>query len=77
MSRPQSVIRKHAYALATRIGLDRQDRISLSNKVTGYDHDSWDELSDTQFQRVVDALVGWTLVDYLINHDDHGRVWVE
>lgn len=77
MTDRQTGIRKKAYVLASEIGLDRQDRISLSNMVTGFDHDSWDHLSDVQLARVVDALEGYRLVSYLLDHDDHGRVVVE
>lgn len=73
----QGDMRKCAYAKAKEFGLDRQDRISLSNLITGYDHDSWNELSDVQLGRVLDALKGYEAVAYLLNHDDHGRVFVE
>lgn len=70
-------MRRKAYALAKQIGLDRQDRISLSNMVTCFDHDSWRELSDVQLSRVLDAMSGHQLIAYLLSHDDHGRVVVE
>jgi hypothetical protein len=69
-------MRRKAYALAKDFGLDRQDRISLSNMILQMDHDSWDHLSDTQLGRVLDALEGYRLVKYLLDHDDHGRVHV-
>lgn len=77
MTTTQTGLRRLAYQRAKEIGLDRQDRISLSNKVLEYDHDSWDHLSDTQLGRVVDAMQGFLLILYLLNHDDHGRVDVE
>jgi len=67
-------MRRKAYALAKQIGLDRQDRISLSNMILCYDHDSWRHISDVQLARVLDAMEGFALVTYLLNHDDHGRV---
>lgn len=76
MPEPQTDIQRKAFAIATKIGLDRQDRISLSNMVLCMDHDSWGHLSDVQLARVLDAMEGFALITYLLNHDDHGRVEV-
>ena len=76
MTAPQSSMRRKAYALAKEFGLDRQDRISLSNLILQNDHDSWEHLSEVQLSRVLDALEGHRLVTYLLEHDDHGRVHV-
>ena len=67
-------MRRKAYALAKQIGFDQQDRISFSNLIVCFDHDSWNELSDVQLARVLDGLEGFLLVTYILNHDDHGRV---
>lgn len=67
MSTGQSSIAKKAHALAKEIGLNRQDRIDLANMILpGKTVESWVELDDADFGRVLDALEGFLLITHLL-----------
>jgi hypothetical protein len=62
---PQSPLRIRAYAAATDLGLDRNERVELSEMLLKIDVSSWRALTEEQMQRVADALEGARLVAVL------------
>lgn len=53
---PQSDRRKMAYALAKQLGLSREERHELAEFILKRDVRSWNELSDSQMERLADGL---------------------
>lgn len=62
---PQSNKRVKAYTLAKELGLDRDDRIEMAKVLLWRDITSWKQLSDSQMERILDALEGYLLVTHL------------
>lgn len=63
----QSDRRRKAYALATDIGLTRDERIALAQIVIFNEEiTSWRQLSDGQMGRLLDALEGYVYVNHML-----------
>lgn len=67
MTTEQSDLRRKAYMLAKELGLDRQARIELSNVIlpNAPEHDSWQDLTDEQLGRILDAMHGYAFIRHL------------
>lgn len=57
--------RRRAFAAADRAGLDRDERLEFAEILLKQDVESWNDLAPFDWQRIVDALDGWHLVDTL------------
>jgi len=62
------VRRRKLFALADEIGLDRDERLELAKAMLWRDIESWKHLSDTQVDRLLDALEGYEKVCWLLRN---------
>lgn len=58
--------RRKAFQIAQRLGLDRDDRLELARVLLWCDVESWKDLDDSQIRRILDALEGFALVNYIL-----------
>ncbi len=67
MSNPDVVTAKRRKAMlyASNYGLNREDRLSLSEMILRRDVDSWKSLTEPELIRVLDALEGFGLITHL------------
>lgn len=63
--RQAETLRRRAFAAADRAGLDRYERMDFAEMLLKQDVNSWGDLAPFDFQRVIDGLDGWHLVDTL------------
>lgn len=59
---PQTSKRRQCYAIAQQLGLTREERHELAEMLLKVDLNSWNGLSDSQMERIADALIGAELV---------------
>lgn len=62
---PSESKRRKCYALAKELGLTTQERHDLAQVLLRRDITSWGQLNERQYERVLDALEGFTLVQAL------------
>lgn len=58
--------RRKLYMEAKRIGLCREDRIDLARMILRRDVTSWTELNEEQTTRMLDALEGFVLINWIL-----------
>ena len=59
--------RRKLHVLADEIGLTREERIELSRALLWRDITSWSQLDDAQVVRMLDALEGYSKIDWLLS----------
>jgi hypothetical protein len=57
--------RRKIYMLARELGLTREDRIDLAEKLLWRDVESWKDLAEPEIGRMLDALEGFELISFL------------
>lgn len=58
--------RRKLYMEAKRIGLSRDDRIELAQVILRRDITSWKDLDDDQAIRMLDAIEGFALINWML-----------
>ena len=61
------------FALATQIGLTRDDRVDLAEQTLRRDITSWSELTPEETTRMLDTLTGYINVAWLMSHQPEGE----
>lgn len=64
----QDARRRKMFSHADAIGLDRVERIELARVLLWRDVTSWKDLDDAQVDRMLDALEGWMVVEWLLKN---------
>jgi hypothetical protein len=57
--------RRKLYLMAREVGLDRQDRLDLAEKLLWRDIETWKDLSEPEIGRLLDAMEGFELIQFL------------
>lgn len=57
--------RRKMYLLARELWLTREDRLDLAEKLLWRDVESWKDLSEPEINRMLDALEGFVLIQFL------------